>query len=83
MDATTAEAIRRVMTKEVLDVLQPEHHGQLGLTPCNDDDRQNLVWADGFPACSRCAYLNILDGKDAPKARLLPALYFRVDKYRP
>lgn len=56
-------AFRQHVKREALDVLVPEH----GRTSCSDEKRINGFGAGGeggLPRCNRCAFLDILEGRD-------------------
>lgn len=58
------ENLRSVMTKELIDTLRPKHDR----TSCADKNISNGFWSneDDNPRCTRCALLDMLDGRSAP-----------------
>ena len=52
--------------KELLDFIYPEHDR----TSCDDNDRNNSFYSrneQGYGRCTRCMYLDLLDGVEVPK----------------
>lgn len=67
------ELLRKVLTREMLDALLPEH----GRTSCSDDNRVN-----GFRChrvrCTRCALLDFLEDEYTPSSQeLVVNIYFQ------